>query len=89
MLIELTHYCHLTGATGAPGQILDCPEPLAQRLIESGGAKPAGDTSPAVAASATPSTEEPEPVSTPETATKPIPSPLKPRKPEQDRGTKK
>lgn len=82
MRIQLTHYCHHPQATGAPETVLDVPEAVARQLIERGGAV-AVETAPPETPPA------PEPVRAhPETATRDIRPPEKPRRPVQDRGAK-
>jgi len=42
MKIRLNHYCHLAGAEGQPGDVVDVSEKLAAQIIRSGGATKVG-----------------------------------------------
>ena len=38
MKITLNHFCHMRGAAGIPGEVIDAPDKLAKILIARGGA---------------------------------------------------
>jgi hypothetical protein len=57
--IELNHYCHVPGAEGVPGSVIEVDEALAEKLIAAGGANAIAVTPPPPAAAVTEPTGEP------------------------------